>query len=86
VPEPGVSCRCHHFTASSPQLPESPDAVHSACGVSGVAKEAIIKKGAPLELIETALSDDELFGEPKANSVIYPEAVVPLSAQVVIRS
>ena len=44
------------------------------------------KKGAPLELIETALSDDELFGEPKANSVIYPEAAVPLSAQVVIRS
>ena len=48
-------------------------------------QEAIIKKGAPLELIETALSDDELFGEPKANSVIYSEAV-PLSAQVVIRS
>ena len=47
---------------------------------------AIIKKSAPLELIETALSDDELFGEPKANSVIYPEAAVPLSAQVVIRS
>ena len=49
-------------------------------------KVAIFKKSAPLELIETALSDDELFGEPKANFVIYPEAAVPLSAQVVIRS
>ena len=49
-------------------------------------KAAIIKKSAPLELIETALSDDELFGEPKANSLIYSEEAVPLSAQVVIRS
>ena len=49
-------------------------------------KVAIIKKSAPLELIETALSDDELFGEPEANSVIYSEEAEPLSAQVVIRS
>ena len=25
-----------------------------------------------LELIETSLSDEEVFGAPKANSVIYP--------------
>ena len=49
-------------------------------------KVAIFKKSAPLELIETALSDDELFGEPEANSVIYSEEAEPLSAQVVIRS
>ncbi len=42
--------------------------------------------GVLIELIETALSDDELFGEPKANSLIYSEEAVPLSAQVVIRS
>ena len=37
--------------------------------------------GAPIELIETDLSEDEIWGEPKANSVIYPEAVVPICAQ-----
>ena len=44
------------------------------------------QKKCSLELIETALSDDELFGEPEANSVIYSEEAEPLSAQVVIRS
>ena len=34
--------------------------------------------GIPIELIETSLSDDEVFGEPKAQSVIYPEEVVPV--------
>ena len=37
--------------------------------------------GVPIELIETELSDDDVFGEPKANSVIYPEETVPLTAQ-----
>ena len=40
----------------------------------------------PIELIETALSDEEVFGEPKATAVIYPEATVPRSVQEVIRS
>ena len=48
-------------------------------------KVAIIEDdGVPVELIETRLSDEEVFGEPKANSVIYPEAVVPVTAQDVI--
>jgi len=48
---------------------------------------AIIEdQGVPIELIETTLSDEEVFGEPKANSVIYPEETVPLSAHEVIRS
>jgi len=34
--------------------------------------------GIPIELIETSLSDDEVWGEPKAQSIIYPEEVVPL--------
>ena len=34
--------------------------------------------GIPIELIETSLSDDEVFGEPKAQSIIYPEEVVPV--------
>ena len=42
--------------------------------------------GVLIELIETALSDDDVFAEPKANSVSYPEETVPLSAQEVIRS
>ena len=46
----------------------------------------IEEEGVPIELIETTLSDDEVFGEPKANSVIYPEETVPRSAQEVIRS
>ena len=33
-----------------------------------------------------ALSDDKVFGEPKANSMIYPEETVPFSVQEVIRS
>lgn len=35
--------------------------------------------GIPIELIETQLSDEEVWGEPKAKSVIYPEEVVPVS-------
>ena len=42
--------------------------------------------GVPIEMIETALSDDDVFEEPKANLVSYPEETVPLSAQEVIRS
>ena len=43
---------------------------------------AIIEdEGVPIELIQTTLSDEEVFGEPKANSVIYPEETVPLTAQ-----
>jgi len=50
-------------------------------------KVAIIEDdGVPIELVETDLSDEEVFGEPKANSVIYPQAVVPVSAQEVIKS
>jgi len=50
-------------------------------------KVAIIEDdGVPIELVETDLSDAEVFGEPKANSVIYPQAVVPVSAQEVIKS
>jgi len=50
-------------------------------------KVAIIEDdGVPIELVETDLSDAEVFGEPKANSVIYPQAVVPVSAQEVINS
>ena len=50
-------------------------------------KVAIIEDdGVPIELVETDLSDAEVFGEPKANSVIYPQAVVPVSAQQVINS
>ena len=50
-------------------------------------KVAIIEDdGVPIELVETDLSDEEVFGEPKANSVIYPQAVVPVSAQEVINS
>ena len=50
-------------------------------------KVAIIEEdGIPIELIETDLSDDEIWGEPKANSVIYPEETVPHSAQEVIKS
>ena len=50
-------------------------------------KVAIIEDdGVPIELIETALSDDDVFAEPKANSVSYLEETVPLSAQEVIRS
>ena len=50
-------------------------------------KVAIIEDdGVPVELIETQLSDEEVFGAPKANSVIYPQDVVPVSAQEVIRS
>ena len=50
-------------------------------------KVAIIEDdGVPIELVETDLSDEEVFGEPKANSVIYPQAVVPVSAQQVINS
>ena len=41
--------------------------------------------GVPVELIETSLRDEEVFGAPKANSVIYPEAVVPVTAQDVIK-
>ena len=42
--------------------------------------------GVVIELIETALSDDDVFAEPKTNLVSYPEETVPLSAQEVIRS
>ena len=50
-------------------------------------KVAIIEDdGVPIELVETDLSDAEVFGEPKANSVIYPQAVVPVSAQEVTNS
>jgi hypothetical protein len=50
-------------------------------------KVAIIEDdGVPIELVETDLSDEEVFGEPKANSVIYPQAVVPVSVQEVINS
>ena len=50
-------------------------------------KVAIIEDdGVPIELIQTELSDEEVFGEPKANSVIYPQAVVPVHAQEVINS
>ena len=50
-------------------------------------KVAIIEDdGVPIELVETDLSNEEVFGEPKANSVIYPQAVVPVSAQEVINS
>ena len=50
-------------------------------------KVAIIEDdGVPIELVETDLSDEEVFGEPKANSVIYPQALVPVSAQEVIKS
>ena len=50
-------------------------------------KVAIIEDdGVPIELVETDLSDAEVFGEPKANSMIYPQAVVPVSAQEVINS
>jgi len=50
-------------------------------------KVAIIEDdGVPIELVETDLSDAVVFGEPKANSVIYPQAVVPVSAQEVIKS
>ena len=49
-------------------------------------KVAIIEDdGVAVELIETSLSDEEVFGAPKANSVIYPEAVVPVTAQDVIK-
>ena len=34
--------------------------------------------GIPIELIETSLTDHEVFGEPKAQSTIYPEEVVPV--------
>ena len=45
-------------------------------------KVAIIEDdGVPIELIETELTEDEIWGEPKAHSVIYPEETVPLSAQ-----
>ena len=48
-------------------------------------KVAIIEDdGAPVELIETGLSDEAVFGAPKAKSVNYPEAVVPVTAQDVI--
>jgi len=46
---------------------------------------AIIEEdGVPVELIETGLSDKEVFGAPKAKSVIYPEAFEPVTAQDVI--
>ncbi len=41
----------------------------------------IEEEGVPIELIETELTEDEIWGEPKANSVIYPEETVPLTAQ-----
>ena len=53
---------------------------------SGFRVAIIEDEGVPIELIETALSDEEVFGKPKANSVIYPEETVPLSAQELIRS
>ena len=53
---------------------------------SGFKVAIIEEEGVPIELIETELTEDEIWGEPKANSVIYPEETVPLSAQEVIRS
>ena len=53
---------------------------------SGFRVAIIEDEGVPIELIETALSDEEVFGEPKASSVIYPEETVPRSVQEVIRS
>lgn len=48
-------------------------------------KVAIVEDdGAPLELIEMGLSDEAVFGAPKAKSVTYPEAVVLVTAQDVI--
>tara|TARA_Y100000766_G_scaffold176950_1_gene151944 strand:- start:937 stop:1062 length:126 start_codon:yes stop_codon:yes gene_type:complete len=37
----------------------------------------IEEEGIPIELIETELTEDEIWGEPKANSVIYPEEAEP---------
>jgi hypothetical protein len=31
------------------------------------------ESGAPIEFIETSLSEEEIWGEPKVGSVIYPE-------------
>ena len=50
----------------------------------GFSVEIVGNDAAAVELIETRLSDEEVFGELKANSVIYPEAVVPVTAQDVI--
>jgi hypothetical protein len=33
--------------------------------------------GVPIEFIQTDLTDEEIWGAPKANSVIYPENLVP---------
>ena len=53
---------------------------------SGFNVAIIEEEGVPIELIETELTEAEIWGEPKANSVIYPEETVPRSAQEVIRS
>ena len=93
--EPG-SC-LHSLVQSTPHMAFQVDDLEAAVAdeqlllgpyepFSGFKVAIIEDEGVPIELIETALSDDEVFGEPKANSVIYPEETVPLSAQEVIRS
>ena len=37
--------------------------------------------GVPIEFIETDLSEEDIWGKPKASSVIYPEAKVPNSPE-----
>ena len=49
------------------------------CPFDGFRVAIIEEDGVPIEFIETTLSEDEIWGEPKANSVIYPEAQVPTS-------
>jgi len=46
------------------------------CPFDGFRVAIIEEDGVPIEFIETTLSEDEIWGEPKANSVIYPEAQV----------
>ena len=47
------------------------------CPFTGFQVAVIEDSGVPIEFIQTDLSEDDIWGSPKANSVIYPEALVP---------
>ncbi len=51
------------------------------CQFDGFRVAMIEDNGVPIEFIETDLSEEDIWGKPKASSVIYPEAKVPNSPE-----
>jgi hypothetical protein len=47
------------------------------CPFEGFRVAVIEDSGVPIEFIQTNLSEEEIWGAPKAKSVIYPEDSVP---------